>query len=240
MIDNLDAKPEIAPASKGIHVVLLDRRALERELFVLGAEAVDHDLRVAAFSSVEAWAQQHSKTPAPVAILYNVEGRRLSDPEVVEAISRIEKLARPVPAIVLSPYEEMSEMVAALRLGARGYIPATLGLHATLIAVQLAVHGGIFLPHASILGMGEMAGAPAPKETDGGLTSRQMAVAEALRRGKPNKLIAYELSMCESTVKVHIRNIMKKLKARNRTEASYKLNSLGGSRCFDDDERDRA
>jgi DNA-binding NarL/FixJ family response regulator len=36
-----------------------------------------------------------------------------------------------------------------------------------------------------------------------------------------NKLIAYELSMCESTVKVHVRNIMKKLKATNRTQVVY-------------------
>jgi hypothetical protein len=36
--------------------------------------------------------------------------------------------------------------------------------------------------------------------------------------GKSNKLIAYELSMCESTVKVHIRQIMKKLNVSNRTQ----------------------
>jgi DNA-binding NarL/FixJ family response regulator len=36
-----------------------------------------------------------------------------------------------------------------------------------------------------------------------------------------NKLIAYELAMCESTVKVHIRNIMKKLNATNRTQVAY-------------------
>ena len=49
---------------------------------------------------------------------------------------------------------------------------------------------------------------------------------EALRRGKPNKIIAYELNMCESTVKVHIRNIMKRLKAKNRTEAAYILTNM--------------
>ncbi len=57
-------------------------------------------------------------------------------------------------------------------------------------------------------------------------TARQAAVIEALRRGKANKIIAYELSMCESTVKVHIRNIMKKLNATNRTEVAYKMDTL--------------
>jgi DNA-binding NarL/FixJ family response regulator len=55
---------------------------------------------------------------------------------------------------------------------------------------------------------------------------RQAAVIEALRQGKPNKIIAYELEMRESTVKVHVRNIMKKLKARNRTEVAYIGNGI--------------
>ena len=48
-----------------------------------------------------------------------------------------------------------------------------------------------------------------------------MAVIRALQQGKSNKVIAYELNMCESTVKVHVRNIMKKLHATNRTEVAY-------------------
>jgi DNA-binding NarL/FixJ family response regulator len=59
-------------------------------------------------------------------------------------------------------------------------------------------------------------------------TARQAAVVEALRRGKANKIIAYELKMRESTVKVHVRAIMKKLKARNRTEVAFLANGLMG------------
>jgi DNA-binding NarL/FixJ family response regulator len=47
---------------------------------------------------------------------------------------------------------------------------------------------------------------------------RQLQVLELLKEGKQNKTIAYELGMCESTVKVHIRQIMRKLKATNRTQ----------------------
>jgi DNA-binding NarL/FixJ family response regulator len=63
-------------------------------------------------------------------------------------------------------------------------------------------------------------------------TSKQRSVIEGLRRGKPNKAIAYELNMCESTVKVHVRNVMKKLGARSRTEAALILseNLHGGVR----------
>ncbi len=51
--------------------------------------------------------------------------------------------------------------------------------------------------------------------------------------GKANKVIAYELKMRESTVKVHVRNIMKKLNAKNRTEVAFMANELiqSGDHC---------
>jgi DNA-binding NarL/FixJ family response regulator len=58
------------------------------------------------------------------------------------------------------------------------------------------------------------------------LTSRQMEVLEEIRHGKANKQIAYELNMSEHTVKVHLRDIMRKLKARNRTEVAVLSEAL--------------
>jgi DNA-binding NarL/FixJ family response regulator len=51
------------------------------------------------------------------------------------------------------------------------------------------------------------------------LTPRQLEVLDRLREGKPNKLIARDLNMTEATVKVHVRQIMRKLGAANRTQA---------------------
>jgi hypothetical protein len=56
-----------------------------------------------------------------------------------------------------------------------------------------------------------------------------VAVIRALQQGKPNKVIAYELNMCESTVKVHVRNLMKKLKAKNRTDLAMKAQIPGAA-----------
>jgi len=54
-------------------------------------------------------------------------------------------------------------------------------------------------------------------------TTRERHVIGAIKQGKSNKIIAYELSMCESTVKVHVRHIMKKLGARNRTAVAMRF-----------------
>ena len=52
------------------------------------------------------------------------------------------------------------------------------------------------------------------------LTPREIAVLDAVRQGRPNKIIAQELGISESTIKVHVHRIMKKLKVRNRTQAA--------------------
>lgn len=61
--------------------------------------------------------------------------------------------------------------------------------------------------------------AAAPQITDR-LTPRQSEVLERLREGKPNKVIARDLNMTEATVKVHVRQIMRKFGAANRTQAA--------------------
>jgi DNA-binding NarL/FixJ family response regulator len=58
------------------------------------------------------------------------------------------------------------------------------------------------------------------------MTRRELAVIQAIQQGKSNKLIAYHLNMCESTVKVHVRNIMRKLAAKNRTEVAIKAQNM--------------
>jgi DNA-binding NarL/FixJ family response regulator len=130
---------------------------------------------------------------------------------------------------VLSESERISNIQQVIGSGASGYIPANIGLNVAMRAMQLVAAGGIYLPAGILSGFGQAAQpdnefvkeSERPKST---FTSKQMAVIEALRRGKANKIIAYELNMCESTVKVHVRNVMKKLRAKNRTEVAYMLN----------------
>ncbi|SDT37883.1 response regulator transcription factor [Bradyrhizobium canariense] len=57
----------------------------------------------------------------------------------------------------------------------------------------------------------------------GNFTKREIALLTHLRQGMQNKAIAYELGIAESTVKVHLRNIMSKLHASNRTQVAYML-----------------
>jgi DNA-binding CsgD family transcriptional regulator len=62
---------------------------------------------------------------------------------------------------------------------------------------------------------------------DVSFTARELKLVDLLRRGMQNKLIAYQLGISESTVKAHLRSIMMKLKASNRTQAVSILNQSG-------------
>jgi DNA-binding NarL/FixJ family response regulator len=210
-------------------LAIIDSRSLERECFVRSIRLSHPGLAVEGYASVADWAASDHEAE-PVAILYSVGTRCASEPEIGGEIARLVEMAGTTPAIVLAESEDVREMIAAVDSGARGYIPASVGIDVIFEAARLTAVGGIFLPIASALSLREAVAARSePAKGLGDLfTPRQAAVAQALRRGKANKIIAYELNMCESTVKIHIRNILKKLKATNRTEAAFKLNALCG------------
>ena len=94
-------------------------------------------------------------------------------------------------------------------------------------AIRFVHAGGTYAPLGQLLTIpAERNPTAAASSADHQLTPRQAAVLEHLRQGKANKIIAYELSMSESTVKVHVRNIMRKLSATNRTQVAYKAQLL--------------
>jgi DNA-binding NarL/FixJ family response regulator len=224
----------VAPAPVGIDerrsavFAVVDTRRLERECFIRSIELLHPEVLVLGFGSIEDCLAAAGTGPKPLAVILNIGGRLATQTDTAEEIRRLVANPAEIPVVVLAEAEDLSQMIAVIDNGARGYIPAGIGIDAVVEATKLASSGGVFLTTrflASLRDTIEPAERPAVDPIDG-LTSRQAAVAEALRLGKPNKIIAYELNMCESTVKVHIRNILKKLSARNRTEAAYKLSEI--------------
>ena len=209
-------------------LAIVDARNLARECFVRTLEVSHPRLAIRGYRSAADWIAAAAEDPRPIAILYNIGSGLPSDPEIAGELRQLVAAARATPVIVLGESEDLHEMIEALDGGAGGYIPASIGIDVVIEATRLTAAGGMFLPVASVLSIRDQI-APRPVATDAGdqrFTVRQAAVANALWRGKSNKVIAYELTMSESTVKVHIRNIMKKLEATNRTEAAFKLSAI--------------
>jgi DNA-binding NarL/FixJ family response regulator len=207
-------------------LLIFDNRALGREC--LARTLIDHGLgmSVAAFGSIDEWRENKEDCPPVGAVLLNIGGR---NPQDVKAdIAALASELHPAPVVVLSDSDDIAQILQILESGAHGYIPASVGVDVCIEAIGLAMAGGVFVPASSVLAVRHLIETEKRQASPlaGMFTLRQAEVIEALRKGKANKIIAHELNLRESTVKVHIRNIMKKLKATNRTEVACKLNDL--------------
>ena len=132
-----------------------------------------------------------------------------------------------IPVIVLAFKNDSELAKTAIFHGAKGYIPVTMGFEIAIEAVRFVLAGGTYVPMDCLLARNWTTEQPAQRQlTSGAMTVRELSVVRAIQQGKSNKVIAYELNMCESTVKVHVRHIMKKLKAKNRTEVAIKASEL--------------
>ncbi len=181
---------------------------------------------VLTYSTAAELGQQQLLASAQLIILSWLE----DDPEAsVDALKTFSELAPGIPVVVIASTDDAEQARSAIRHGAKGYIPATMGFEITIEAVRFVLAGGTYAPMDCLLQRDPLRDTSQPSRA-GLVTGRELAVVRAIQQGKSNKAIAYELNMCESTVKVHVRNIMKKLRAANRTDLAIKAQgSLGAA-----------
>ncbi|WP_051335605.1 response regulator transcription factor [Methylocapsa acidiphila] len=208
-------------------LVVIEERALIRECLVRCLKGSSSYDLVRSFSSAEDWLkEQPFAAPGPVIVL--CLGER-SEVEVGRDVAMLLRAVSDLAIVVVSDREDPRSIFQALDKGARGYVTTSMAFDVVLHAIHLVRAGGTFVPAGALIasrGSIEHPSLRDEKPRRGLFTARQMAVVELLRQGKANKVIAHELSMCESTVKVHVRNIMKKLRAKNRTEVVFLMGGV--------------
>ena len=125
-----------------------------------------------------------------------------------------------IPILVTADCDDPESARAILHSGARGFLPTSLGLKVLMGALERVRTGGTYVPLAitepNPARGGERAQHPPWRE----LTRRQRDVLALISEGKSNKLIADALTMTESTVKAHVKQIIKRLHVANRTQAA--------------------
>ena len=138
----------------------------------------------------------------------------LQMPEVdgIDAIDRIRREFPEARIIVLTTYSGDTQVLRALKAGARGYILKG-HVHKELLDAIRAVHAGQKRIPA------EIAAELADHAADDALTQREIDVLRLVATGNANKQIADQLSIGEATVKSHVSNILSKLGANDRSHA---------------------
>lgn len=133
----------------------------------------------------------------------------------LSGISRVRELYPDLPIVLLSGAISQSDIDEAYELGIRGFVPKTLAGKALVNALRLVVAGERYVPSTMIRDPKEQ---EAIEKAAGTLSPREAQVLQRLAHGASNKEIARALSIQETTVKLHLRNLSDKLEARNRTE----------------------
>jgi DNA-binding NarL/FixJ family response regulator len=209
-------------------IVVIEQRLLIRDCLVKCLRELDLGCAILAFASISEWLETAAHY-VPVLILFSLQPQNTDDFEIHQNLSLLNGNKANAPVVILSDSEDTGRVVSALKCGARGYIPTSVTLNVALEAMRLVGAGGTFAPTSALLhARAPSEAAPAHDNISKKVlfTARQLAVLVALRRGKANKQIAYELNMREGTVKVHVRHIMKKLRAKNRTEVAIIANDM--------------
>jgi two-component system nitrate/nitrite response regulator NarL len=219
------------PANDRVTTVLLvDARAWTREALACGLEVASRDLRVLRFADFSELPGAELPIGAAV-VLLTVTGRRLSDPRVSSAIAATRSRLPEMPVAVLSEEEDAETIVEAVEGGLSGYVPMSLELGPLARALIFVAAGGTFVPAELLLTSFRVPAAhdlpaatpadvPTPAAMRNRLTPREIVVLVLVGQGQSNKQIARELNLSEATAKVHVRHIMRKLGAVNRTQVA--------------------
>jgi DNA-binding NarL/FixJ family response regulator len=191
-----------------IRILAVDDHAILRE--GVAALIANHpDLKLVAEAATGREAIELFRIHQPHVTLMDLA---LPDMHGVEAISRIRSEFPNAKMIVLTTYRGDIQAIRALKAGATGYLLKS-SLRKELVETIRVVHrGGKRIPP-------EVSSEIAAHACDDELTEREIEVLQCVAEGNSNKIVASQLKISEDTVKNHMRSILSKLSANDRTHA---------------------
>jgi DNA-binding NarL/FixJ family response regulator len=142
----------------------------------------------------------------------------------LEGFTAIRRRYPSLPIVVVSGVNDTRIIRTLLDAGARGFIPKLSSSEQLMDGLRRVLNGEVYVPAALFL---PEAHAAETGEDASGLTSRQLQILPLLAEGMPNKRIAETLGVTEGTVKQHLKELFKRLKARNRLQAVKEATRLG-------------
>ena len=199
----------------------------DHTLFRCGITAVlasEESLEVVGEASDGLEAIEKTKEIAPDVVLMDLNMPRCSG---LEAIQALQAEMPQVNVLVLTVSEMESDLFAAVKFGAKGYILKNTEPEELIHAIFHIARGGVIVsPLMAAKLLDEFKDLTAgveresAQEADAAISPREGEVLQLVAQGATNKEIADSLFISENTVKTHLRNIMEKLHLANRSQAA--------------------
>jgi DNA-binding NarL/FixJ family response regulator len=210
---------------KGMSIVLIDRRTLTRQRLSHQLQENLPDLRVIAVANSSDLRDASQSLGDTHLIALNIGAASVRDSDVLGQIAWLQQRMPRVPVALLADRDDVEHIVEAIGHGVRGYIPTTFKASEAAAAIRCIAAGGTFVPAYTLIRFAQIQEnglkgglAEGSKGLFESLTPRESEVLARLTDGKPNKVIAHELEIRESTVKEFVRRILSKLHVSKRTE----------------------
>lgn len=223
---------DASPDGTTVSVLLCDSRTLTRECLARGLTQEWPAADVLQISDVRQLGDFDDDFARCEMAIVNLGARAALAPGVPEMLDYLQEQSD-AAVVMISDDESCASVTEAMRRGVRAYIGTMCSLPVLIGILQLVRLGGTYIPSTSLENEGVRPVAPAaPGKTVSKnpvvqtFTPREIEILEGLKNGKPNKIIAHELKISESTAKVHIRHIMGKLSVTNRTQAALLASQL--------------
>jgi DNA-binding NarL/FixJ family response regulator len=160
--------------------------------------------------------------------IISVGGESIEDAQQHALIESVRMLMPQALLVIISDREDPEEICAAFEEGAVGFMPTSLEPALVFQALSFIRSGGSFFPPAALCNCRRKVTVNEIVHTTD-LTTKQENVFTLLRQGYPNKRIARQLGLSESTVKVHVRRIMRKFGVGNRTQLAFVAMNQNGN-----------
>ena len=206
-----------------VRIVLIDDHAILRQglrLFL----AREHDLEVVGEASSPGEALVVVERTRPTIALLDMKLSSSSDNDGLKLCAELTKRYPALRVLVLSTFVDDALVVSAIQHGASGYVVKDVDTMELLRAIRLVARKGSAFDSRSAAAMMRSIHAP---QAPAMLTEREVNVLRLVAGGLSNRGIGGRLHLSETTVKFHLRNIMRKLDATSRAEAVYKATRNG-------------
>ena len=214
-----------------MRIIVADDHPLYREAVKLRLERLLPESEIFEVGSLDELMRQAQAAPARRIDLILLD-LYMPGMESGPGVAAVVQALPDTPVALMSGAASAQDVKQAIAAGARGFLPKTMASELFAMAISMVLAGGSYLPAETM----QVDGFPAAGSRAAGtgersfadtLSPRERQVLVRLSSGASNKEIGRDLNLAEVTVKLHVRQILRKIKARNRSEAASMATRAG-------------